>query len=155
MNIGLDKKVCKTVVDHLNLLLAQEFALYIKTLNCHWNVYGKHFGALHLFFKGQYEELLDIVDDVAERVVTLDGHAAATVIEIHKNTVIPEKAQAHLNDMQLITDLMKAHEIVIKQIRKDIDLTVKLNDMGTNNFLCDLIEKHEKMTWMLRAHIAE
>jgi starvation-inducible DNA-binding protein len=53
----------------------------------------------------------------------------------------------------MIRDLVDGHETIIKQIRGTIDLTAKLNDMGTNNFLCDLIEKHEKTAWMLRSHV--
>jgi starvation-inducible DNA-binding protein len=55
----------------------------------------------------------------------------------------------------MIRNLLNDHETIIKQIRKDIDLTAKINDMGTNNFLCDLIEKHEKTAWMLRAHLGK
>jgi len=54
----------------------------------------------------------------------------------------------------MIKNLLIDHETIIKLIRTDIEKTVEFNDSGTNNFLCDLIEKHEKMAWMLRSYIA-
>lgn len=155
MNVGLEISVLKQTADLLNVLLACEFGLYVKTLNYHWNVFGKHFGALHAFFKNQYEELFEINDDIAERIVTLGHIPYATLAEFAKNNKVAEKPQAHITDLQMLADLLADHEQLICQIRNDIDTTAKLNNMGTNNFLCDLIEKHEKMAWMLRAHVTQ
>lgn len=155
MNIGLDAHVLKQVTELLNTLLASEFGLYVKTLNYHWNVFGKHFGALHAFFKTQYEQLFEINDEIAERIVTFGHIPYATLTEFSKNNKITAQEQAHIPDLQMFADLLDSHEQIIREIRKSIDATAKLNDMGTNNFLCDLIERHEKMAWMLRAHVTQ
>lgn len=156
IQIGLKDKARVTIAEKLNILLSNEFALYVKTLNYHWNVQGKHFGALHEFFKQQYEQLFDIIDAVAERAVTLGIPAFGTLKQfINNNTEITEHVGKKLTDLEMLADLMQDHEKVTCIIRGLIELTVELNDAGTNNFLADTIEQHEKMVWMLRAHITE
>jgi starvation-inducible DNA-binding protein len=139
----------------LNHLLANEYLLYTKTLNYHWNVTGKHFGALHKLFNEQYEIILEIVDSVAERARSLGVQAHATLKEFIKNGTIIEHPNQFEGDMHMIADLVTAHQIIIAQLRPAIATTQELNDMGTNNFLCELLEKHEKMAWMLQAHLEE
>jgi len=152
-NIGLSEKHRKEVATHLNTLLANEFLLYVKTLKYHWNVEGPHFGPLHALFKEQYEKLLDTVDDVAERVRALGHTSFGTMKEFMNHTSLTEKPGNYPNDLDMIKDLLEDHEAIIRHIRKDVDFTAKINDMGTNNFLCDLMEQHEKTAWMLRAHL--
>lgn len=153
IDIGIDEKKRSEMAQHLNALLANEYALYTKTLNYHWNVISPHFGALHAFFKDQYEKLFDNIDDVAERVTSLGLKAHGTLTEFAKNKTLQEFPANYPSDKEMIKNLLVDHEAIIKQLRQDIDLSVELNDMGTNNFLAGLIEKHEKMAWMLRAHL--
>lgn len=155
IHIGLSDKHLKQVSDHLNILLCNEYALYTKTLKYHWNVEGPLFGPLHELFKQEYEQLLDIVDDVAERVRALGHKSLGTLKEFSAHATIKEDPNQYPDALDMIKALVTAHEIIIKQIREDIDFTAKVNDMGTNNFLCDLIEKHEKTAWMLRAHLVK
>lgn len=155
LHIGLSEKVLSQVANHLNLLLCNEYVLYTKTLKYHWNVEGPHFGPLHALFKDEYEQLLDIVDDVAERVRALGYKSLGTLHEFIAHATLKEDAGHYPHSQQMIKHLVVAHETIIKQIREDIDFTAEMKDMGTNNFLCDLIEKHEKMAWMLRSHLAE
>ena len=58
------------------------------------------------------------------------------------------------SEKEMIKALLIDHEALIKLLREDIKSTIEYNDAGTNNFLCDLIEKHEKMAWMLRSYIS-
>jgi starvation-inducible DNA-binding protein len=74
-NVGLIDEQREGVVLILNTLLADEYLLYMKTRNYHWNVVGPQFNDLHKFFEEQYDELNDIVDDVAERARSLGGNA--------------------------------------------------------------------------------
>ena len=78
-NIGLLDKQREGVVAILNTLLADEYLLYTKTRNYHWNVVGPQFNDLHKFFEAQYNELDEIVDDVAERSRALGGNAFGTM----------------------------------------------------------------------------
>ena len=153
VNIGLEKKSCEQVAALLNKLLANEFILYTKTLKVHWNVEGKHFGALHEFFKQQYEAMLTIADDVAERARSLGAMAFGTLQEFSEHGTLPEQPGVNPDDLGMIAWLLEDHEAIIRQLRKDVDITAQLNDMGTNNFLAGLMEKHEKMAWMLRSFL--
>ncbi len=155
INIGIKDKNRREVAQKLQIILANEVVLYIKTLKFHWNVHGKHFNTLHLFFKDLYEKLLDISDDVAERIRALDVMSYGTMAEFLAHTSIKEEPGKNPDDLTMIAILLDGHEILIRIIREEIDPVMKLGDAGTNNFLCDLIEKHEKIAWMLRAHLVK
>jgi starvation-inducible DNA-binding protein len=154
-DIGISEKNCSNVAEILNKLLANEYLLYTKTLNYHWNVVGEDFYPLHLFFEKQYKELFDIIDDVAERARTVGGATIASLKEFHKLSSLDESLFGEgKNAHEMLHQLLRDHEAIIKQIRKDIDTTLsKYADAGTSNFLTDLIEKQEKMAWMLRSFV--
>lgn len=153
-HIGLTQAVCKQVSEKLNILLCTEFTLYIKTLKFHWNVQGMNFKPLHLFFEEQYESLLEIVDNIAERIRSLDHMAPGTMAEFMKHSQLTEAPGKNPSDKEMLEELLRDHEMIIQIVRKEIDATAELGDMGTNNFLCDILEKHEKMAWMIRAFVS-
>ncbi len=155
INIGLTDKERQQMVDVLHELQANEFALYTKTLKFHWNIQGPFFGPLHALFKDQYEKLFEFNDDLAERCQQLGYEALGTLEEFKKLSTLKEKPGKNPNDQGMIKELTEDHEEVIRQLRKAIDISDALHDEGTNNFLCDLIEKHEKIAWMLRSHLVK
>ncbi len=150
-NIGLSAKTRKDVAEILNHLLADEMVIYIKTLKFHWNVYGIVFHDFHALFKEQYEQMLDICDDVAERVRALGHDSFGTMTEFMKNARLKEEPGKIPDALGMIKILLADHESVIRQLRKDIETCDKLGDVGTSNFLQDHLEKQEKIAWMLRA----
>lgn len=139
--------------NRLNNLLANEYVLYTKTWKFHWNVQGKHFGSLHEFFGKQREQLGGIVDDVAERVRALDVMSDGTLREFLQKSPLRENPSENFDEMTMIALLLQDHEVIIAQIREDSVFANEVGDYGTNNFLCDLLTKHEKMAWMLRAFL--
>ena len=150
--IGLSDASRNGVLKLLAPLLADEYVLYTKTRNYHWNVVGPHFHDLHKFFEGQYEELDDFVDDVAERIRQLGGKSPGTLAEFTKAARIKERPGQRPNARAMLTALLADHEAVIKTLRADLAIAMdKLGDAGTSDFLTGLMEKHEKMAWMLRA----
>ena len=151
-NIGITGKNQAAVVAILNAVLADEYVLYTKTRNYHWNVVGPQFNDLHKFFEAQYEALDDIVDDVAERARSLGGNALGTLAEFTRQTRLKEKVGEYPSARTMLADLLADHETLIRQLRADLDVAMdKHNDAGTSDFLTRLMEKHEKMAWMLRA----
>jgi starvation-inducible DNA-binding protein len=153
-NLDIPDPARTTIVDLLNTLLADEFVLYTKTRNYHWNVVGPQFNDLHKFFEKQYEALNEVVDEVAERARTLGGRAWGTLAEFVKATRLRERPGESPDARGMIADLLADHESLVRQLRLDLEVAEKHGDAGTNDFLTGLMEKHEKTAWMLRACLA-
>ena len=153
-NLGLSQSSRSAVCDLLNVLLSDEYLLYTKTRNFHWNVNGPHFPDYHKFFETQYEALDVIVDDMAERVRELGGVPAATLAGFLKRATLREAPVGLLGSKEMVTTLLTDHEALIRSLRRDADSCAEVHhDAGTNDFLVGLVEQHEKMAWMLRASL--
>jgi len=138
----------------LNSILADEFVLYVRTLNCHWNVRGMQFHSLHAFFEELYKASATIIDDLAEKVRTVGGTAMATMEEYLGNSRLKEKIGPPSDPRMMISDLAAGHETVVKHLREVFHVVEeKFDDPSTSNFIADLLEKHEKMMWMLQTHL--
>jgi starvation-inducible DNA-binding protein len=153
-NIGISDKNRKAVAAQLSRLLADEFILYTKTRNAHWNIEGKDFHSVHLFFEEQYEQLDEVMDSVAERIRQLGHYAPATLKEFLNLTQLSEKLGEKNDSQGFIKELLADHEGIIIFIRENINpFTNEFKDAGTSDFITGLMEDHEKMAWMLRAHL--
>ncbi len=153
LNTGIPSKDAAAIAKLLNGILADEFALYAQTRFCHWNVTGPHFGPLHKFFEEQYNELADIIDDVAERVRALGNIAEGNLTDMAGRTRLKQEPKAG-DAAKMIGVLLDGQETIIRGLRADIEtISDKYNDEGTTDFLTGLMEAHEKMAWMLRAHL--
>jgi starvation-inducible DNA-binding protein len=150
LKIGINKEGLDSSASELDKILADEFVLYIKTRNAHWNIEGNNFYPLHKFFAEQYDQIDEIMDDVAERIRSLGFYAPATLNQYLSQTRLEE--MEHYQDK--IKDLLESHELLITHMRNGVDrLATKYQDFGTSDFITGLIEIHEKMAWMLRAHL--
>ena len=152
MNIGIAERNREAVVEILNRLLSDEYVLYTKTRNYHWNVKGPEFSELHKFFESQYEELDEIVDETAERARALGGDSLGTLEEFLARTRLKESPGDYPDAKKMIADLLSDHETIIRELREDLQASIDTyQDMGTSDFLTGLMERHEKMAWMLRS----
>jgi len=152
--IGINAEHRQAVSVELAKLLADEFVLYTKTRNAHWNVEGTDFHAMHLFFESQYEELEDIVDGVAERIRKVGHYAPATLKSFLELTHLTEKLEDKNDSLSFIKELLEDHESIIEFIRGNIEpFASKYYDYGTSDYITGLMEEHEKLAWMLRAHL--
>jgi starvation-inducible DNA-binding protein len=153
-NIDIADKDRKAVVEILNRLLSDEYVLLTKTRNYHWNVTGPQFNDLHKFFESQYDQLNELVDEIAERARQLGGRALGTLAEFAKTARLTEQPGTTPSAKDMLTALLADHEAVIRQLRGDIGPVAEQHkDVGTSDFLTGLLEKHEKMAWMLRAFL--
>jgi starvation-inducible DNA-binding protein len=153
-NIGIPNEKREAVVKILNTILADEVVVYTKTRNYHWNIIGMQFIELHKFFESQYEELNNVVDDIAERIRTLGGRANGTLNEFLKQTRLKEFPGQSPDAQEMIFNLLADHDTIIRNLRSEIRICGdNYQDEGTCGQLAGLLEKHEKMAWMLRAHI--
>lgn len=155
LDINIDKENRKEVASLLTKLLSSEYTLAIKTQKYHWNLYGPNFHSLHKFFDKQYSKLQDYVDLIAERIRALGFNAIGTLKEFIDNTEIKEIPGDIPNELGMINDLLKDYETIIRLMRFIIEKSAELEDQGTSSFMEDLIIKHEKAAWMLRAFLNE
>ena len=152
--LGISKENRAATAQILCKLLADEFVLYTKTRNAHWNVEGNDFYNKHLFFEQQYTQLDEIIDSVAERIRTIGHYAPATLKSFLDLTHLSEAKSEENNSFGFIKELLADHESIIIYLRENIDrLASELKDYGTSDFITGLMETHEKMAWMLRAHL--
>lgn len=153
-NIGLSDKSREASIEILNGRLADSVMLYTKLRKYHWNVTGIHFESLHELFQDQYKQIEEAIDDIAERVRQLGGMAIGTLEEFKKHSALKEEPGVNPDAEGMVQDLLNDHETIITQLRKDASYTdEELGDLGTSDFLIGLIQRHEKMAWMLRAHL--
>jgi starvation-inducible DNA-binding protein len=143
------------VVTILNLVLADECLLYTKTRNCHWNVTDPASQQIHKLFEQQYDQLSEFIDEVAERIRMLGGRAMGTMAEFLQHTRLKEEpGKPPASASRIIRQLLEDHEAVIRTLRGDLEACqVEYRDGGSADFLTGLMERHEKMAGMLRAHL--
>lgn len=152
--IGISKENLAKVAHDLCVILSDEYVLYTKTRNAHWNIEGPDFHSKHLFFEGQYQQLDDIVDDVAERIRSLGHYAPGTLKGFLSLTHFTEILQRENSSLGFIDELLADHESLIIHLREKINYFANdLKDLGTSDYITGLMETHEKMAWMLRAHL--
>ena len=153
-SIGITPANLQAVATELSKLLADEFVLYTKTRNAHWNVEGPDFHTKHIFFEKQYEQLDETMDSVAERIRQLGHYAPATLQSFLQLTHLTEKLGQPNDSQGFIRELLTDHENVIIFLRENINrFANEYGDAGTSDFITGLMEEHEAMAWMLRAHL--
>jgi starvation-inducible DNA-binding protein len=154
-NIGITEENLAAVAHSLSKVLADEFVLYTKTRNAHWNIEGPDFYNKHKFFEAQYAELEEIVDQVAERIRKLGHYAPATLSQFLELTHLTEDVRGKNDSQTYIKALLADHESILIHLRENIDgYANALKDAGTSDYITGLMETHETMAWMLRAHLA-
>ncbi len=153
MDIGVDAPQRKQIANKLNVVLADEYVLFTKLFNYHWNVTGMSFGPLHNLFEKQYETLFTIIDNVAERIRSLDSRPIGTLKEFLSYTNIEEEPGKYPEAQAMVSQLIVDYQTVVRHMRQELQAIDEIGDPVTSNFLQDIIQKHEKAIWMFRAHL--
>ena len=144
----------RTVAEGLAKLLADSYAIYLKTHGYHWNVRGPNFQSLHVLLEGQYTEEWTALDAIAERIRALGFPAPGTYREFVKLASIKEvEGVPKANDM--IRHLVAAQEATARTARKLFPVVDAANDQPTADVLTQRIDIHEKTAWMLRSLLEE
>lgn len=136
--------------EKLNVLLADTYAIYLKTQNYHWHVKGIHFKPLHALFEEHYTELADAVDEIAERILILGEKAPATFSEFNDLKTLGD-GSSDFNADGMLSDLADDHQKIISLLNELIGLAGEDADEGTVGLCSERIAAHEKMRWMLVA----
>ena len=150
IDIGISKDNRLKIAEGLKSLLADSYTLYLQTHNFHWNVTGSQFRALHLMFEEHYTELATAVDEIAERIRTLDVAAPGTYKEFARLSSIKE-VEGVPSASEMVDLLTQGHEQVVKTSREVLKLAQEADDESTAALVSDRMRIHEKTSWMLRA----
>ena len=142
----------KPVTDALKKVLADTYGLMVKTQNYHWNVEGPGFFALHTDFQAQYEELFVAIDEIAERVRSLDDYAIGGLGKLAQTAQMKEFA-APLVQTDYVGALIAANEKLVADAAQARDVAGETNDPESQDLMIGRITLHQKTIWMLKSFL--
>ncbi|WP_395629415.1 Dps family protein [Sphingorhabdus sp.] len=145
----------KALADALNGLLADYYALYLKTKNFHWHVTGPHFREYHLLFDEQAAELIATTDLVAERVRKLGQDTLTSIGAIAAKQRINDHDSTSTDAPKMLKELHADNETLIKALKDAKDLADKAGDNATDGLLDDWTDQAEQRAWFLAATIGK
>ena len=152
-NIGMTEDQKAASAQILQRMLANQYVLYTKTRNYHWNIEGPDFLQMHEFYERLYTELEEGFDEVAERIRQLGHFAEGRLKDFLGTTDLVEQEYTKVK-LEQIQNLLNDHESVIRLLRNAIDtLTDDIKDAGTADFVTGMMEKHEQWAWFLRSYL--
>lgn len=152
--LGLKKTDSKESVEKLNGLLAN-FQIYYQNLRgLHWNIKGKNFFELHVKFEELYTDSQVKIDEIAERILTLQGKPLHTFTDYIANSSVPVGKDIS-QDVEAVELVVTSLSELLKIEREILDLSDKSDDEGTNAMMSDLISEQEKTIWMLNSWLGK
>lgn len=143
----------QATIKELEHLLADTYALYLKTQNYHWHVKGPHFSQLHELFNAQYDSLAGYIDETAERILMLGGSAPATFKAIMSLTNITD-GDSNLTWQNMVSELASDQDNMISTLKNVLSAAQKDSDEGTLALASGRIGHFEKQRWFLENHLA-
>jgi starvation-inducible DNA-binding protein len=145
----LDNAAVKAVSEALNGLLADSYALYLKTKNFHWHVSGPHFRDYHLLLDEQAADILGATDDMAERVRKIGGTTLRSIGHIAKLQTIEDNDADFVPPAMMLQELMNDNKHVAAAMRKAHEVCDEHDDIASASLIEVWIDQTEKRTWFL------
>jgi starvation-inducible DNA-binding protein len=155
-HLELENPVRLEMTEQLNQLLADSMTLRDLYKKAHWQVAGPTFYQLHLLFDKHFDEQVEIVDTIAERVQLLGGLAIAMAHDVADTTQIERPPRGREEVPVTLSRLLDAHQIIIRQCRKLAERSATLGDIGTNDMVVsDVLRTNELQAWFVSEHLVE
>jgi starvation-inducible DNA-binding protein len=145
----LSDEAAREISAALNAVLADSFALYLKTKNFHWHISGPHFRDYHLLLDEQGEQIFDTTDDLAERVRKIGGTTLRSIGHIAKLQRISDNDEKFVPPLDMLRELMNDNKAVVTAMRGAHEVAGKHDDVGTTSLLETFIDDAEKRVWFL------
>jgi len=139
----------QVIVDTVNPLIADSFALYVKTKHFHWHLFGPHFRDYHLLFDEQAESILDGIDPLAERLRKIGGTTIRSIRHISSLQMIEDDNEVEIPAPKMIARLLADNEKMAQAQREAIDTCEDHNDSVTANLLQEILDQTERRVWFL------
>jgi len=152
--LGLNKQTTEESVEKLNGLLSN-FQIYYQNLRgLHWNIKGKNFFELHIKFEELYTDSQVKIDEIAERILTLQGKPLHTFSDYIENSSVPVGKNIS-NDVEAVELVVSSLSKLLEIERVILDLSDSSDDEGTNSMMSDFIAEQEKTIWMLNSWLGK
>lgn len=145
----LKQKNVAAVEKAINAIVADAFALYVKTKNFHWHMSGPNFRDFHILLDEQAAAIYDSIDPLAERVRKIGGKTITSIGHIAKLQSIKDNDAAHVDPYDMLNELMEDNKAVTKALREAHSVCDENDDVGTAALLEEQIDKAERRTWFL------
>ena len=145
----LSQVAVNKISEALNVLLADAFALYLKTKNFHWHVSGRHFHDYHLMLDEQSDAIFATTDQLAERVRKLGGTTLRSISQVSRLQTIKDNNEGYVPPRDMLRELMEDNKHVATAMRKAHELCDGHGDVGTASLLETFIDETERRTWFL------
>jgi len=142
----------ETLNDMMKKVLADTFAMYLKTHNFHWNVEGSNFPQYHEFFGKLYLELFSSIDNIAEQIRGLDAYAPGSFSRFKELTDVEDELTVP-DGIEMAKILGEDNEVVMASLSMALKLATEFDKQGLVNFLANRIDAHSTHRWMLRSII--
>jgi len=139
----------KALADGLNGLVADHLALYVKTKNFHWHVAGPRFHDLHLLFDTQAQQILGVVDAIAERVRKNAAETVTSIGDIARRSKVADEDDASLDAEAMIGQLRDDNAALVKRLKEVKELADEAGDNATDGIIDDWTDQAEERVWFL------
>ena len=146
---GFSPEQVKNLSSVLNALLADVFALYIKTKNFHWHMSGPHFRDYHLLLDEQADQIFKITDDIAERVRKIGGETIRSIGHIARLQRIADNDQEFVSAHDMLVELHGDNRALVESLRTAHEVASKANDYATTSLIEVWIDEAERRAWFL------
>ena len=146
---GFDPEQVKNLSSVLNALLADAFALYLKTKNFHWHLSGPHFRDYHLMLDEQASQIFEITDAIAERVRKVGGTTIRSIGHIARLQRIADNDEEFVGPTEMLRELHADNKTFVESLRAAHVVTSKANDYATTSLIEIWIDEAERRAWFL------
>ncbi len=155
-HLELEEPVRLEMTEQLNQLLADSMTLRDLYKKSHWQVAGPTFYQLHLLFDKHFDEQVEIVDTIAERIQLLGGLAIAMAHDVAETTRVERPPRGREEVPVVLSRLLDAHQIIVRRCRELAERSARLGDQGTNDMVVsEVLRPNELQTWFLSEHLVE
>jgi starvation-inducible DNA-binding protein len=145
----LGPETVKNITGALNAVLADVFALYLKTKNFHWHMSGPHFRDYHLLLDDQASQIFAMTDDIAERVRKIGGITIRSIGHVARLQRISDNDADYVDPLDMLAELREDNRALLASMREAHDLCGDENDVATTSLLEVWIDQTERRIWFL------
>ena len=145
----LKAKATRDIAGGMNAILADVFAIYLKTKNFHWHMSGPHFRDYHLLLDDQADQLYAMTDPIAERIRKIGGTTLRSVGHIAKLTRVSDNDAEYVDPLDMLAELREDNKTLAARLREVHDVCDDHRDIATASLIENWIDETERRTWFL------